>query len=70
MIEFTEEMILNEDFAEKFPGLRRFRIEYGFECGCPEGVIYLPAECDPDEIETYLQSKIKFKCPCFNLLLK
>lgn len=34
----TEEMIMNDDILS---GWRRFRIEYGFECSCPEGVIYI-----------------------------
>ena len=34
----TEECIMNDSIL---PGWRRFRIEYGFECSCPEGVIYI-----------------------------
>lgn len=41
----TEEMIMNYDaLPPSLNGWRRFRIEYGFECGCPEGLIYLPPE--------------------------
>jgi hypothetical protein len=65
MISLTEEFILNQDFAKQFPSLRRFRIEYGFECSCPEGTIYLPSDCDPDQVEKCLQSKINFKCQCY-----
>lgn len=39
----TEEMIQNysEEYGGILPGWRRFRIEYGFECSCPEGTIYM-----------------------------
>lgn len=46
---FTEEAILNDDFVPEYMKggkWRRYRIEYGFECSCPEGVIYLPARFD------------------------
>lgn len=36
--ETTEEMLMNDIIL---PGWRRFRIEYGYECSCPEGVIYM-----------------------------
>ena len=32
---------------------RMFRIEYGFECGCPEGTIWLPPEVDVETFERY-----------------
>jgi hypothetical protein len=52
----TEEMILNYDaLPPSLKGWRRFRIEYGFECGCPEGLIYLPPHVDPDKIEEMIQ---------------
>ena len=52
----TEEMILREDFLPgSMRGWRRFRIEYGFECSCPEGVIYLPPSVDPDVVEDILR---------------
>ena len=55
--ELTEEMILNYDaLPPSLAGWRRFRIEYGFECSCPEGLIYLPPNADPDAIEAILQS--------------
>jgi hypothetical protein len=38
-------MIFNNDLI--LPGWRRFRIEYGFECSCPEGTIYIK---DGDDI--------------------
>lgn len=41
---------------------RRFRIEYGFECSCHEGVIYLPPDIDPDVVEAFLDTIIpRFK---------
>lgn len=64
MVSLTEEMILNEDFREKFPGLRRFRVEYGFECSCPEGTIYWPGCMDEDLLEEFVSS-IKFECNCY-----
>lgn len=39
---------------DRHKGWRCFRIEYGFECGCPEGLIYLPPFVDPDEAEAAL----------------
>lgn len=52
----TEEMILNYDaLPPSLKGWRRFRIEYGFECGCPEGLIYLPPNVDPDKLEEMIQ---------------
>jgi hypothetical protein len=51
---FTEEFILNPDYYQVChmpPGYRRFRIEYGFECGCPEGVIYTPKDVDFDVLD-------------------
>ena len=53
----VEEMILNDEFLPAgMAGWRRFRIEYGFECSCPEGTIYLPPGVDPDVVETLLNS--------------
>jgi hypothetical protein len=44
----TEEMIQNysdenttDSYGTVLPGWRRFRIEYGFECSCPEGTVYI-----------------------------
>ena len=49
----TEEMIQNysedNEYGSILPGWRRFRIEYGFECSCPEGTIYV--EDGPDIYE-------------------
>ena len=57
----TEELILNPDVLDcgwhegVMKGWRRYRIEYGFECGCPEGTIYLPPDVDTDEFEGWIQ---------------
>ena len=51
----VEEMIMNPDALP--PSLRewrRYRIEYGHECSCPEGLIYLPSHVDADKIEELL----------------
>lgn len=54
----VEELIMNPDaLPPSLRGWRRFRIEYGFECSCPEGLIYMPAEVDPDDIEFLLQPR-------------
>lgn len=58
MAELTEEAVLNKDWMGCIPTYRRFRIEYGFECGCPEGVIYLPPDVDPDVVERFLDTII------------
>lgn len=51
----TEEMILNYNaLPPSLKGWRQYRIEYGFECSCPEGIIWLPPNVDPDEIEKIL----------------
>jgi len=56
----VEEFILNDEFLPGgMKGWRRFRIEYGFECSCPEGTIYLPPEVDPDTIEDLLRFNTK-----------
>lgn len=53
--QLVEQAILN--YAALPPSLygwRMYRIEYGFECACPEGVIYLPPEVNPDHIESII----------------
>ena len=61
-LDFTEEIMLNPPVCGYHPvnysKYRRYRIEYGFECSCPEGIIYLPNHVDPDKVEKYLQSLI------------
>lgn len=59
-VDFTEEMMLNPPkcghHAVDWSKWRRYRMEYGFECSCPEGTIYLPQEIDPDIVEDFLNS--------------
>lgn len=59
MISLTEEIMFNPPHCSLHPnatkGWRRYRIEYGFECGCPEGTIYLPPDVDRQEIEDLLE---------------
>lgn len=51
----TEEIIQNYDaLPPSLKGWRRYRIEYGFECSCPEETIYLPSWVDPARIEDIL----------------
>lgn len=53
----TEEMVMNPSaLPAKLHGWRRFRIEYGFECSCPEGIIYLPPWVNPDDLENLLDA--------------
>lgn len=54
----VEECIQNYDaLPPSLKGWRRYRIEYGFECSCPEGIIYLPPHVDADIIEDLLNDK-------------
>lgn len=51
----TEELVLNPNaLPGSMKGWRYYRIEYGFECSCPEGHIWLPARVDPQMIEELL----------------
>jgi hypothetical protein len=38
---------------------RRYRLEYGFECKCPEGTIYLPPWVDIWEVTNFINDRIK-----------
>ena len=55
----TEEVIMRDDRMCHIKGWRRYRIEYGFECGCPEGAVYLPADADADQLEATLREICK-----------
>lgn len=56
----VEEFILNpKALPPSLANWRVYRIEYGFECSCPEGWIYLPPNCDSQLIEDLLNSKTK-----------
>lgn len=48
----VEEAIINYDNLPPYmKHWRCFRIEYGFECSCPEGYIFLPPSINPEQIE-------------------
>lgn len=61
--DLTEEAMLNPPkcgyHPEDWSKWRRYRIEYGFECSCPEGVVYLPEHVDPDEFQRLLNDLLK-----------
>jgi len=38
-------------FPPSMKNWRAYRIEYGFECSCPEGIIFLPRYVDPGTVE-------------------
>ena len=38
---------------------RMFRIEYGFECACPEGSIWAPKHIDPDTLERAIAEALR-----------
>ena len=44
-------------------GYRCYRIEYGYECSCPEGRIWLPRTIDADCIEDILNAFVKHAEP-------
>lgn len=61
-ISLTEQAVLNPPFCDLHQGVgkfRFFRIEYGFECGCPEGGIWLPPTVNPDLVEGILDHLVK-----------
>lgn len=63
----TEEIYL----GDRLQGWRRYRFEYGFECGCPEGVIYLPENFDTEIVEKTLREWLKdWQCKCHDQLSK
>lgn len=52
----TEEAVLNPDaLPEKMRNYRAYRVEYGAECSCPEGFLYLPPDVDPEALEALLR---------------
>ena len=54
-VHLTEEMILDGTWLPgSMAGWRRYRVEYGFECSCPEGTIYLPPDLMPEVLERLL----------------
>ena len=44
-------------------GWRCYRIEYGYECSCPEGVIWLPPDVVPEVVEEFLVGLTKTWVP-------
>ena len=58
MISLTEQMVMREPECAAHPlatkGWRCYRIEYGFECGCPEGLVWLPPDIDQERVEEFL----------------
>jgi hypothetical protein len=42
--------------------LLRRRIEYGFECACPDTTIYLPPDFDDEPLEQLLQPLLRQDC--------
>lgn len=51
----VEELVDDGRLPGSMRGWRRYRIEYGFEYGCPEGLIYLPPEANPEDVEALLR---------------
>lgn len=59
-VSLTGEAILNYAGLPRYmakEGWQRYRIEYGFECSCPETTIYLPPNVDPERIEEIIGSR-------------
>lgn len=58
VIAFVEEMIMNDSTLPQYMKNGRwthYRIEYGFECGCPEGRLFLPRGVDIVKVERFLR---------------
>lgn len=64
-VNLVEEMILNPDalhcpwHPKAMDGWRRYRLEYGYECSCPEGVVYLPPNIDAQALEDWINARIR-----------
>jgi len=53
--QLIEQFVLNPDYLPAgMASWRMYRIEYGFECSCPEGLIWLPPQMAPETIERIL----------------
>ena len=50
----VEEMVMSETEGP-LRGWRCYRIEYGHECPCPEGRVWLPPNINPDVLENLLR---------------
>ncbi len=55
----VEQGVREDFFPPSMKGWRAYRIEYGFECACPEGIIYLPPGADPDQLEDWINMEIE-----------
>lgn len=54
------EQAVREDFLPpSMEGWRCYRIEYGHECSCPEGLVFLPPDVDPQRLEDWLEYEKK-----------
>lgn len=56
----VEELVRDDFLPPAMKGWRRYRIEYGFECSCPEGVIYLPPLACADTVEGWYTDLIRW----------
>lgn len=60
-ISLTEEIVQNQPkcwLSHDQGPYRLFRIEYGFECSCPEGYIWTPITIDPGKLEKALREAL------------
>lgn len=57
-ISLVEQAVMREPrcdwHSDAMKGWRCYRIEYGFECSCPEGVVWLPPTVDSETLENLL----------------
>jgi len=56
-VSFVEQAVRQDFLPPSMQGWRCYRIEYGFECSCPEGIIYLPPLGDTDELEDWIANE-------------
>jgi hypothetical protein len=54
----VEQVVMNDDAMGSLAGWRYYRIEYGYECACPEGRLFLPPQVDSTKVEEFLRSLI------------
>lgn len=48
---FVQEILMRPLGCHMPEQVIRVRVEYGFECGCPEGILYFPGDADWDKID-------------------
>lgn len=69
MIFLVEQAVLSPYLLEcphhpkAMKGWRCYRIEYDFECLCPDGEIWLPSNVDSGRVEDYLNRLCKTGVP-------